>query len=269
MGTPSVFVRIFGCNFTCSGYGMSGGELSKERLNVDPTKYSNYKDLPLVHTGCDSYASWDPRFKHLSKDYTIPELVDEITKLIPGGEFSENIHLILTGGEPLLKGNQPKIVSLLKEINSRKLNLKNITFETNGTQKLLPELKTHIQDYKTTFSVSSKLRSSGESITASIKPDVILEYYETIKNFYGNMYFKWVISNEDDLVNIKEAISLYNLDTWKEYFDKDIPIYLMPAGGTIESYNKNEKVVADIALKNGYRFSPRLQIPLYKNAWGT
>ena len=31
MGVPSVFLRTFGCNFTCSGFGMPKGEKSNER----------------------------------------------------------------------------------------------------------------------------------------------------------------------------------------------------------------------------------------------
>ena len=31
MGVPSVFLRTFGCNFTCDGFGMPRGEQSKER----------------------------------------------------------------------------------------------------------------------------------------------------------------------------------------------------------------------------------------------
>jgi len=31
MGVPSVFLRTFGCNFTCSGFGMAKGQLSSER----------------------------------------------------------------------------------------------------------------------------------------------------------------------------------------------------------------------------------------------
>ena len=68
MGVPSVFLRTFGCNFTCDGFGMPRGEKSNERNQIADrvAEFKQYRDLPLVSTGCDSYASWDPRFKHLS-----------------------------------------------------------------------------------------------------------------------------------------------------------------------------------------------------------
>jgi organic radical activating enzyme len=56
MGVPSVFLRTFGCNFKCQGFGMPRGELSNEAELIDPTNYTDYKSLPLVSTGCDSYA---------------------------------------------------------------------------------------------------------------------------------------------------------------------------------------------------------------------
>ena len=58
VGVPSVFLRTFGCNFTCPGFGMPRGEISKEADVVAESVqlYSRYEDLPLVNTGCDSYA---------------------------------------------------------------------------------------------------------------------------------------------------------------------------------------------------------------------
>jgi organic radical activating enzyme len=73
MGVPSVFLRTFGCNFKCQGFGMPRGKLSEEADKLDPTNYKTYNELPLVSTGCDSYASWDPRFKDLSPMLTRSE----------------------------------------------------------------------------------------------------------------------------------------------------------------------------------------------------
>ena len=48
MGVPSVFLRTFGCNFTCDGFGMPRGEESKERdfIAADIKKFFKYQDLP-------------------------------------------------------------------------------------------------------------------------------------------------------------------------------------------------------------------------------
>ena len=47
------------------------------------------------------------------------------------------------------------------------------------------------------------------------------------------------------------------------------PIYLMPVGGVESVYALNNKTVAEMAMKHGLRYSDRLQVPLFKNEWGT
>ena len=46
-------------------------------------------------------------------------------------------------------------------------------------------------------------------------------------------------------------------------------IYLMAVGATQEGQAKTAKQVADIAMKNGYKYSPRLHVDLFGNKWGT
>ena len=266
LGTPSVFLRTFGCNFECAGFGMPRGQLSEERLAVDPDQYTEYEKLPLVHTGCDSYASWDPRFKHLSPMLTVEAIVQRMKELLPEGKFGPDKHLIITGGEPLL-GWQRSYIDLFEELFRQNMNLTHITFETNGTQFLKEELVDWLKsndcypDLNITFSVSSKLPSSGEKWEEAIRPDIIRQYF----NIGSLTYFKWVVSNEEDYQDVLKAIDAYKV-VIENY---NIPIYLMPAGGTTKVYDNNEKWVADLAMKHGWRYTPRLQVQLWKNAWGT
>jgi len=269
LGTPSIFLRVFGCNFKCAGFSMPRGQLSEERLAIDPKQYTDYKALPLVHTGCDSYASWDPRFKHLSPMMEVGEIVDKMEELLPNGMFGNDAHLIITGGEPLL-GWQKMYPYLLAEIGRRQMGLNNITFETNGTQQLdqdfLDFLKANpfFPDLNITFSVSSKLPSSGEKWEEAIRPEIIRQYFDNSHL----TYFKWVVSNQDDYDDVVRAIDTYT-EGLGEGTMANIPIYIMPAGGTTMHYNDNEKWVADLCMKNGWRYTPRLQVQLWKNAWGT
>ena len=46
-------------------------------------------------------------------------------------------------------------------------------------------------------------------------------------------------------------------------------VYLMPVGGVESVYTLNNKNVALLAMKHGLRYSDRLQVPLFKNEWGT
>lgn len=265
VGTPSLFLRVFGCNFSCSGFGMPRGEKSVERFTIDPSKYTEFKQIPLVKTGCDSAPSWDPRFKHLSPLLEISAIVDRMIELLPQKRFSKDQHLILTGGEPLL-GWQKQYPELLSEIYTRNLGLTDLTFETNGTQRIGPELRRGLCDFynyhtlKTTFSVSAKLPVSGESWEVAIRPEIVMDY-TTIPG--SQVYLKFVVATDEDVDDVTKAV--------KEYRDAgfDGSIYLMPVGGTEDSYFKNNKQVAELALKFGYRYSPRLQVDLWKNSWNS
>lgn len=270
VGVPSIFLRTFGCNFTCSGFGMPRGEMSTERdkvaeqIEANPLRYKDYKDLPLVTTGCDSYASWDPRFKHLSPMLTVGAIAKRMQELLPNGNFDQDKHLIITGGEPLL-GWQRAFPTLLEEIYTRNMNLTHLTFETNGTQLLSGDLRSYLIDkakhrgLEITFSISSKLPASGERWEEAIRPDVVSGY--NLPNTRN--YFKFVISKQEDIEDVQRAVSEYR------NAGIDIPVYLMPVGGVNSVYELNERGVADFCRDNGYRFSPRIQVPLYKNEWGT
>lgn len=262
-GTPSVFLRTFGCNFTCGGFGMPKGEMSNERFKIQPEQYKKYDDLPLVHTGCDSYASWDVRFKHLSPLMTTKDIADKIVDMLPNKQW-KNEHLVITGGEPLL-GWQRSYEELLAHDNMK--GLKYITFETNGTQKLTDDFKKFLFNYSNkrglgdtefTFSVSAKLSASGESWDDAILPEVVNTYHN-----YGTVYLKFVIDKDSDIEEVERAVKAY-----RDY-GLECDVYLMPVGGTDVKYFSNYKAVAEMAMKKGWKYSPRLQVDIWRNAWGT
>jgi organic radical activating enzyme len=271
MGVPSVFLRTFGCNFTCDGFGMPRGGKSVERHNIafahGNTPYTDYKDLPLVSTGCDSYASWMPEFKDLSPLLTVDAIVDRIMKILPHGEWRDE-HLVITGGEPLL-GWQRQYSDLLD--HPKMAGLKEITFETNGTQMLTPKFKEYLSNWRAsidehgfgyprevTFSVSAKLPCSGEEWEDAIKPKTVCEYEN-----YGTAYLKFVIATEQDFADAERAVAEYRAAGFNGH------VYLMPVGGVESVYSLNNRNVAILAMKNGLRYSDRLQVPLFKNEWGT
>jgi len=261
MGVPSVFLRTFGCNFKCSGFGMPTGKQSQEveAIAARITEFKDYTELPLVSTGCDSYASWDPRFKDLSPMLDSNAIVNRIMEILPQKRW-EDEHLVITGGEPLL-GWQRAYPDLLSHASMGKL--KEITFETNGTQKLTSEFKEYLTDWndwdrELTFSVSAKLSCSGESRHEAIQPEIVCEYQDV-----GNTYLKLVIATEQDAEEALETVDIYRAAGFTGH------VYLMPIGGVESVYALNNRAVANFAMKNGLRYSDRLQVPLFKNEWGT
>jgi len=145
-------------------------------------------------------------------------------------------------------------------------DLKEITFETNGTQKLNPEFKKYLLNWgmehrgyhKLTFSVSAKLSCSGEERHEAIRPDVVCEYQEV-----GHTYLKLVIATEEDAEEALETVDIYRAEGFTGH------VYLMPVGGVESVYALNNRRVAEFAMNNGLRYSDRLQVPLFKNEWGT
>lgn len=273
VGVPSVFLRTFGCNFRCKSFGLPKGSVDiKQKYNPEVAKLienkihlttKEFKDLPLVSTGCDTYASIYPEFKNLIFNRSINEVVDHLLSLTPNGRWvqdnGQDVHLILTGGEPLLAWQQ-LYIELFDHPKMK--DLKNVTFETNTTQFLYEDFKNYLQsaEFTTTFSCSPKLSVSGESWNDAIKPKVACDYSSVAD---CNLYLKFVVANSDDVDEVDRAVL--------EYRSAGIncPVYLMPVGGRIEGYNLTVYEVAKLAMARGYRFSPRLHIDLFGNSWGT
>ena len=212
VGVPSVFLRTFGCNFTCSGFGCAPGVRSTEADEVAKNVhlYSDFNSLPLVNTGCDSYASWHPEFKHLSPVYETGEVIDRMLALTPNRRWAQDngndVHLVITGGEPLL-GWQRVYEELLSA--DRMQDLENLTFETNGTQNLQLRFTDYLEHWnkvgrEITFSVSPKLSASGESWSDAICPNTVLSYQD-----YGTAYLKFVVDSERHFDEVDQAVSEY------------------------------------------------------------
>ena len=248
---------------------MPRGELSMEAAGIAATHslvtpYQTYNALPLVSTGCDSYASWMPEFKDLSPMLTTDAVADAIVDSLPFKEWRDE-HLVITGGEPLL-GWQRAYPDLLD--HPKMQALQEITFETNGTQKLDDKFKDYLErwcwghidtlDRQITFSVSPKLSVSGEKWKEAIKPEIVANY-----ELYGYTYLKFVIASQEDADEAEKATAVYRAAGFMG------PVYLMPVGGVESVYHMNNRAVAEFAMKKGYRYSDRLQVPLFKNEWGT
>ena len=279
IGVPSVFLRTFGCNFKCAGFGMPPGEVSHEATDIAATHtliqpFAKFQDLPLVNTGCDSYASWHPDFKDLSPTVETNTLVDQMLALTPNHRWIQDngndVHLVITGGEPLL-GWQRTYKDLLSGPNM--LDLQNITFETNGTQTLDPQFRQYLLNWtlnsklnslgvrrtpnQLTFSVSPKLSASGEKWSDAICPDVVASYQDV-----GTTYLKFVVETEEHFAEVEQAVKEFRAGGFTGV------VYVMPQGGVVTPYAQNRVRVADWACSRGYYYSPRLHVDLWGNGWG-
>src|SRR6056300_1550697 len=161
VGVPSVFLRTFGCNFRCMNYG-TGIKKDRWEQHKEGQRYNTevkelidnkvhettekFEDLPIIHTGCDTYASIYPEFKDFNKLAEVDEVVEHILSLLPEGKWSmdngQDVHFILTGGEPLLAW-QKLYVELFE--HPKMGDLKHVTIETNTTQRLHEDFRQYIE----------------------------------------------------------------------------------------------------------------------------
>ena len=280
VGVPSVFLRTFGCNFRCMNFGLDRNEPMRDAKQKAGIKHNQevqglldnkihettkvFEDLPIIHTGCDTYASIYPEFKHFNMLKEVDEVVEHLVSLLPEGKWTcdngQDIHLIMTGGEPLLAW-QRLYIELFE--HPRMQDLKNVTFETNSTQLLHDNFRDYLNNHDRitwTFSCSPKLSVSGEPWDTAIKPNVVADY-NSIQN--SDLYLKFVVADRTDIDEAGRAVDEYR------QAGIECPVYLMPLGGRSEEYNLNVKEVAEICMEKGWRFTPRLHISLFGNAWGT
>jgi organic radical activating enzyme len=147
-GVPTVWVRFFGCNFNCDGFGQDDptnpATWSLDYQTVDISSIKRMEDLPVFNRGCDSSYSWAKKYHHLAPTATVEQICDQLEDFLkkgghnPEGKFlhpksGQWTHLAFTGGEPMM--NQNAIVDIMLEFARRGNVPKYVTVETNGTQK--------------------------------------------------------------------------------------------------------------------------------------
>jgi hypothetical protein len=86
----------------------------------------------------------------------------------------------------------------------------------------------------------------------------VCEYEEV-----GVVYLKFVVATAEDIIDAEHAVDEFREAGFNGH------VYLMPVGGVESVYTLNAKNVALAAMKRGWRYSDRLQVPLFKNEWGT
>jgi organic radical activating enzyme len=276
-GIPCLWVRFFGCNLECNGFGQKDPLDENPELpykTVDISSIKKIEDLPVFNKGCDSSYSWSNRFKHLAPKATAQEIVDKLVSLgverfgleesaketfFSHPKTKQDVYLVFTGGEPMLW--QSQMVEILKEIAKRFSTIPKVTIETNGTKELEPEFKNFLHDWyhdNFIFSVSPKLRNtSGEK--DAIKPEVLKSYQQY------NGYFKFVCNcSEKSWEELENVLSEVYIE------DSNWSIWVMPVGAVKEDQEGPDvAVIVDEAMRRGYRVATRNHVHVYGNVIGS
>lgn len=277
-GMPSVWLRFFGCNLQCNGFGQENptkpSTYDLPYKTIDLKSFTRMEDLPILDKGCDSGYSWSAKFKHLAQTDTILHIADNIRKLareelglVEGSWFHpqtcQPVQMCFTGGEPMLyQQAMLDILETLYEFNDCN-PLPQITIETNGTKPLDLDIfqKIRILVHRVHFAISPKLFSvSGEK--NAVKLDVI----ESYAKIADSLSVKFVINGTKE--SWEEIESYRNKLVGKIGFRAKF--WVMPVGATIES-QRDPKIaeIAREAMKLGYNVSARVHCYVFGNKMST
>lgn len=281
-GIPAVWLRFFGCNLNCHGFGQANPTnpstyvLPFENYNLEGVK--SVDELPVWKFGCDSSYSWSARYKHLAHDVDIPELVNRLTEANtsihnPNGLFThpktnQNTMMCFTGGEPMLQ--QTAIIETLREFYRRGNMPKIVTIETNATRPLSDELRKfiavefrHMGGERWHWAMSPKLFSVSGEIGA-IKPQIIHDYSRgTISTSVMKFVCNGTIENWNELdVHLKTLKLRFGMSDLP-------PIWIMPVGATKDAQEHPD--IADLcieAMQRGFNVATRNQCYVFGNIIG-
>jgi 7-carboxy-7-deazaguanine synthase len=282
-GVPSVFLRLFGCNFTCQGFANPDNKqppVNKiDLLDLDPSDFA---------FGCDTRYSWAKEYSNTAKRLDIAQLRALFRQKIPSGTQP---HLVVTGGEPILQ--QRALKELLLDTYDFDL-FSSITFETNGSIPLDPwfisQLLTTYGPDKLLFNNSVKLAHSGESYIRRINFGALITQFgvlpqqplrKTVLVFPEYQVFKFVVRpTEKDFKEVKSIIDDYTSTLHTRYkvinkSKKEVEnplqnkVWVMPLGADKLQLDQNSRIVAELAMEYGYNYSPRLHVDLFGNTVGT
>jgi hypothetical protein len=85
-GVPTVWVRFWGCNFTCDGFGQTDptnpASWILDHQTIDVSSIKRMEDLPVFNRGCDSSYSWSRKFAHLAHTGTAVEICDHLEEFL-------------------------------------------------------------------------------------------------------------------------------------------------------------------------------------------
>ncbi len=228
-GTPSLFIRLGGCNMKCEGFGCN--ETAPDGANV---------------LGCDTVYAVNK--EHFSQNWIPITKSQELLNILDQYELPEGVDVVLTGGEPLLYANDEVFVEFLNVLH--KLGHR-VCFETNGS--LHVDFEKYPIYKESVFALSVKLSNSNEPLRKRVNGDVI----HSLATKSKEAFFKFSIDAESITLGLEEEI--------KEILQHSpkTKVYCMPVGGSKEEVEKNTEPLVEFCKAKGYNFSDRLHIRIW------
>ena len=273
-GKPSAWIRFFGCNLECNGFGQTDPTNPETYIlpyaTFDVASVNRIEDLPVWKHGCDSSYSWSAKYKHLVQDNNEEEVGTKLIDMLkhetnPDGKWIHPItnidtQLCFTGGEPMMW--QKAMIAVVEELVKRENAPKLITIETNATKEITPAMREMINyagiDFH--FAMSPKLFTvSGEKDV--VMPEIIASYIEAgyshvVKFVVNGTEACW--AEVDAAVAKIRAATSYHVDFW-----------CMPVGATKDQQEDQQVAKISIeAMKRGFNVATRNHCYVFGNVIG-
>lgn len=207
-----------------------------------PSVFLRLSGCTLSCAWCDTTPVWSRPGTH----FTAEALVAEFERLGFLDYLStHNARLIVTGGSPLKQYRYwaPFLKAVLFQCACP------VEIETEGVLLPDPELA------RVQFNVSPKLENSQMPEKARIREDVLAFHADDEES-----YFKFVVNDGNDMMEILDLCQKFGIDKSK--------VYLMPMASTRQEHLEKGILVADLAKNYGMNFSPRLQVLLWDRVTG-
>ena len=206
-----------------------------------PSVFVRLAGCPLRCRWCDTKYAWD---KESGTENSIDEIIEAVQKW-------PCRFVVITGGEPMINSELPKLVQKLKDSG------KHVTVETAGIA-YIPDMLCDL------MSISPKLSNStpNDEKLAAIHEDSRLDIavlQELIDNYKYQL--KFVVDQPNDLSEIHQTIEeIGNVDVEK--------VLLMPQAATRDELLAKSLMVAELCKSTGFAFGQRLQVLLWNNERG-
>lgn len=159
--------------------------------------------------------------------------------------------LVITGGDPMIQ--QTNLVALFRYLEEQEVKVSDwfIEVETQATLVPSPEFT----EYVTQWNLSPKLANSGEKLDKRIKKKVLEQYVDS-----KQYQLKFVIGDQKDADEALALAASLNVPSWRVYF--------MPLASSQDEMKQRALSVAELAVRLGVNYSPRLHIDLWNKKTG-
>ena len=206
-----------------------------------PSIFLRTAECNLKCTWCDTKYTWD--WKNFDYSKEVKEIsIKEIREII---ERFHLRHLVITGGEPLMQ--QDDLAELLVFLKPEFY----VEIETNGT--ILPN--NALSALVDQWNVSPKTKNSGNPLEMC-EDNECYAFFSKQKN----CYFKYVVENKDDLMEIHHLMKKHRLEKNR--------VLLMTQAATKEELLERESNVFLMSKENDLGFSPRIHVTKWGNQRG-